>query len=132
MKEAKFLIVEAEVRYWEDAIINGVHDEDGDKVPFRDGLMWRPVVDLDTGCIVDWPQGTTADFHYKVCDQGEYWLADKNMNKILKWSDHYVPDEFLCFGDDGYGDYIIFNVENDGHICGYRRMPIDKEHWNEI
>lgn len=130
--EAKFLIVEAEVRYWEDATINGVEDADGDKVPFRDGAMWRPVIDLETGNIVNWPIGTTAEFHYKVCDQGEYWLADKDMDKKLKWGGSYVPDEFLCFGDDGYGDYIIFNVDYDGHICGFRRPFMDREDWNEI
>lgn len=125
MSEHKFLIVEAEVRYWEDAIINGVADEHGELTPFKDGAIWRPVIDLDAGAIVDWPEAVTADIHFKVCDQGEYWLSTDGKSKDVKWGGYYVPNAFLCHGDRGYGDYIIMKVDGAGKIEKYRRPDID-------
>ena len=79
------LLVSAEVRYWEDAEINGTGDtEDGTLIPLKVGNLWKPSIELETGRVLEWPQGTTADIHYKVCDQGEYWLEDAE-GKRLKW-----------------------------------------------
>lgn len=126
------LIVSAEVRYWEDAEINGVIDtEDGQKIPLKKGNLWKPVIDLQTGRVIDWPQGTTADIHYKVCDQGEYWLEDAN-GKRMKKRGHYVPDELLAVGDDGYGDYIILKIDENGMIEGWKAPSIDLAEWKEV
>ncbi len=46
-----------------------------------------------------------------------------------EWRSHYVPDAFLCHGDTGYGDYIIFKVGADGKIEGWKRPDIDAESW---
>ena len=59
--EVAFLQVSAEVRYWEDAAINGAEDEAGTLIPFRNGDLWEPVIDLVAGRIVDWPEGVVAD-----------------------------------------------------------------------
>lgn len=126
---AKTLIVEAEVRYWEDAAINGVQDSDGSLIPLRRGDFWCPVIDLDTGAIRGWPDGTSARIHYKVCDAGEYWLGDEQGRKRWKWKDHYVPDRFLCVGDEGYGDYIILKVQANGRIEGWSIPTIDTAEW---
>lgn len=106
----------AGVRYWEDAEVNGVSDESGTLIPYRKGDYWNPVIRLADGLVMDWPQGTTADVHYKVCDDGEYWLLDENRHRIAKWSGFYVPNDFLCHGDNGYGDYIIFKVDGAGNV----------------
>ncbi len=127
----KTLIVEAEVRYWEDATVNGVEDVDGTMIPLRRGDFWCPVIDIETGKILGWPEGTTADVHYKICDAGEYWLGDAEGRKRLKWKGDYVPDHLLCVGDQGYGDYIIFTVEADGRIRGWRRPEIEAEEWRQ-
>lgn len=123
------LVVSAGVRYWEDASVNGVEDGQGDLVPFRNGDNWEPVVELATGRILDWPEGTTGDIHYKVCDAGEYWLADASGNKVAKWKGHYVPNDLLCVGADGYGDYIILSVGADGRIEGWEPPRIDVGEW---
>jgi len=125
------LVVSAEVRYWEDADVNGVEDNDGTLIPFRVGEKWCPVVSLITGHILDWPKGTTAKIHYKVCDQGEYWLQDAHGNKA-KWRGCYVPDSLLCVGDDGYGDYIILNVSADGVIEGWKTPRLDGSEWEMV
>lgn len=124
------LIVEAAVRYWEDAEINGVQiPEEGEGTPFKVGELWKPRIDLVEGRFLDWPEGTTAHFHYKVCDTGEYWIEQEG--KRLKWNGYYVPDDFLCVGDSGYGDYIILDVAKDGTIPGWKQPEIDEEKWEE-
>ena len=128
------LRVDARVRYWEDAEVDGVSDIDGDLIPFRVGDSWRPTIDLETGAIIGWPIGTTADIHYKVCDDGDYWLVQAPLDaegKLWKWRGHYVPDSLLCVGDRGYGDYIILNVMKDGRIAGWIPPVIDFEQWVE-
>jgi hypothetical protein len=113
------LMVDARVRYWEDAEVNGISDDDGNLIPCRVGDSWMPTIELATGVILGWPVGTSAKIHYKVCDDGDYWLADAEGNRLYKWADHYVPDRLLCVGDRGYGDYIILNVMEDGRIAGW-------------
>jgi hypothetical protein len=128
MQAATYIEVEAEVRYWEDASVNGQEDTDGTLMPFRFGDKWCPVIQLADGWIVNWPEGTTADVHFKVCDQGEYWLATEE-GRVAKWRGHYVPDEFLCHGDTGFGDYIIFKVGADGKIEGWQKPEIEADSW---
>jgi hypothetical protein len=125
-KQAVFIEVEAEVRYWEDATVNGVEDETGTLVPFRFGAKWCPTIRLSDGMVIGWPKGVTADIHYKVCDAGEYWLSSDD-ERIAKWAGFYVPGDFLCHGPDseGYGDYIIFKVGPDGQIQDYERPSIE-------
>ncbi len=117
--EVKTLLVEADVRYWEDATVNGVEDENGDLIPCKVGDTWKPIIDLDTGLITNWEKGKEANIHYKVCDAGEYWLQDENGEKIVKAKGYYVPD-FLAIDDSGYGDYIIMKVDKDGKINNWR------------
>lgn len=125
--ELKTLIVKAGVRYWEDATVNGAEDINGTLIPLRVRDEWCPTIELDTGKIRNWPQGTIAYIHYKVCDAGQYWLGDDAGNKLLKWQGDYVPDRFLCVGDRGFGDYIILTVSNDGVITGWKKPHIDTE-----
>lgn len=132
MDNAKYIEVIAGVRYWEDATVNGVADDDGKLIPFRVGDCWRPVISLDDGQVQDWPEGMTASIHYKVCDCGEYWLLDAEKKRIAKYGDDYVPDKFLCHGSKGWGDYIILNVGADGKILNYRKPVIDESRWEEM
>lgn len=122
--QATYLEVCAEVRYWEDATVNGTDDTGGALIPCREGQYWTPTIRLADGMVMDWPQGTTADVHYKVCDQGEYWLLDADRNRAAKWTGFYVPNDFLCHGDNSYGDYIIFKVGADGLIENYSAPEI--------
>lgn len=125
---ATHIEVEAEVRYWEDARVNGVEDEDGSRIPGRIGDLWKVRIDLLDGIVEGWPEGVEADIHYKVCDQGEYWLTSDD-KRIAKWKGYYVPDDFLCHGSDGFGDYIILSVAIGGGIVGYTMPRIDPDHW---
>ena len=132
--KATRLIVKAGVRYWEDARVNGTEDKQGMLVPFRKGDHWCPTIELASGRILDWPAGVNADIYYKVVDNGEYWLADDGNAKLAKYGTYptrtsYVPDKFLCVGDQGYGDYIILTVGTDGLIAGWKPPVINPNEW---
>jgi len=132
MKEAAFIEVEAGVRYWEDAIVNGVEDEDGSRIPCRVKDLWCPTIELATGRILGWPEGTEADIHYKVCDEGRYWLLNSDGGRINEYRGSYVPDDFLCHGDNGYGDYIIMVVNGEGLIQDYSKPEIVADEWGRV
>lgn len=131
IKSATHILAHAGVRYWEDATVNGVEDEDGTLIPGRHGDDWRVTIELATGKVVDWPEGAAADIHYKVCDDGEYWLLDADGNKIAHRAG-YVPNRFMCHGDNGYGDYIIMVVGPDGLIANYARPEIFEDEWTAL
>lgn len=120
--EINALLVEAGVRYWEDAFINGISDEKGDLTPCRKGDLWCPIIDINTGIIQDWPIGTTAEIHFKVCDNGSYYLADGLSGGIIYFSieNDYVPS-ILRPEEDGYGDYIIMSIDENGKIRNWKQ-----------
>lgn len=123
-QEVKYLRVNAGVRYWEGATVNGKEEiDDKPNIPFAVGDAWRPVIDLETGKIVDWPEGVTASTHYKVCDAGVYALLDSDSNVVVE-HDGYVP-AMLCPKSSGYGDYIIMDIGSDGTIDKWR-IDFDK------
>lgn len=115
--DVEYLFVEAGVRYWEDATIDGIQDEDGN-IPCRDGDCWKPLININTGKIINWTQGVRANIHYKVCDNGTYKLLDANMELIKKIRD-YVP-KMLSPKKEGWGDYIIMDIDADGHIQDWK------------
>lgn len=116
--DAKYLRADCGVRYWEDARVNGVTDQDGELIPCRNVDTWSPLIEIDTGVIVGWPKGTTADLHYKVCDDGKYVLFDASMQKIVG-IDGYVPT-IMSPGENGYGDYVIMTIDGDGRIADWK------------
>lgn len=116
--EATELHVKAGARYWVDSRVNGVEDtEEGDNIPCKMGDYWCPIIDIATGVIKNWEQGKTARIHYKVCDDGEYWIKDAEGNVILS-KEGYVPD-IMCPEEEGFGDYIIMTIDESGRIADW-------------
>jgi hypothetical protein len=121
--EVKTLLVRAYPRYWEDACINGEEDnENGDNVPCKVGSIWNPHIDIETGKILNWKIGTTADIHYKVCDRCGWELVDIDGNIVSSVDSEYVP-ETLSPKERGYGDYIIMDIDEDGYIQNWKFKP---------
>lgn len=130
--DIKFLKVDAGVRYWEDAEINGKSDDEAEEPAYRsedekpsmpcaewNGRMWRwrPVIDIDSGKIMNWERGVTANVYFKVCDDFEAEITDEQGNVVSEYSD-YVP-RCMCPKENGYGDYIIMNIDKNGYINGW-------------
>jgi hypothetical protein len=139
----KYFCGSIDVRYWEDADINGIDDisyeeqKEGAKprMPLvvenpnarynDEKWLWEIKINLETGNIEGWPAGNKAHVHYKVCDQGIYWLEDENGNEIHR-IDCYVP-HLLEIGDDcPDGDYIIITIDENGHIVEWEDANIDR------
>lgn len=124
--DLKTMRVDAGVRYWDDATMNGAEqvsdDEDDGSVnkdfPCRQGDDWRPEIELETGKILNWQSGVTADIHFKVCDAGIYQLCDAKGDVEIQ-HEGYVP-AMMCPRGGGFGDYIIMQVDGDGVIDGFR------------
>ena len=115
--DVRFLQVNANVRYWDDSTINGIKDVDGDLTPCRSGDNWSPLIDVDAGKIIDWPEDIEASIHFKVCDMGAYMLLEENKDEIVE-IDGYVPG-IMCPKENGYGDYIIMDIGKDGVIADW-------------
>ena len=136
LDEVRYLLVDAGVRYYEDATVDGSYDismydnrvegaypkmpcveqikEHPTDTIHTNRLRWRPMIDIKEGVIINWRKGTTAHAFYKVCDDGTYSLLDAD-KKVLYEVDSYVPD-CLAIEDEGFGDYIDMVIDEDGKI----------------
>lgn len=139
--DVKYLKIDVGPRYWEDSEINGVDDISWDeqsegmqpRMPFAtyneekaathkgESYRWELTIDLTEGKILDWPVGLTAKIHYKICDDGTYYLMDENKNILIE-KNCYVPD-ILAYQCDGWGDYIIMTIDENGKILNYPQNP---------
>lgn len=115
--------VQAAVRYWDDAAINGEdYPESGEGFPCKEGDCWHIVIDIETGRILNWPIGNNANVNFKVCDCCRYSITDQT-GQIVISHDGYVPD-VLSPGGEGYGDYIIMEIDEDGIIQNWNKEKI--------
>lgn len=115
--KVKTIQVEAFVRYWEDAIINDVEDNDnGDNVPCKNGEFWTPLINVEDGVILNWELGNKAKIHYKICDRCSYKLLDEEGFIIGGSINSYVPKWLAPEDDEPCGDYIIMNIDENGKI----------------
>ncbi|MFA7407646.1 MAG: hypothetical protein WCY93_07390 [Anaerolineaceae bacterium] len=119
-KNPVYLRASVDPRYWEDGEVNGVPDDENyPKMPFVSDQRteWNITIDLETGVIIGWPRGTTAKVHYEVCDAGRYDLLDADVNLIHSHYG-YVP-RIMCPSENGYGDYVIMNIDENGQILNW-------------
>lgn len=76
-------------------------------------------IDVETGKVINWPVGIDGYFYdIKLVDGGIYKLLNKN-NKIIHNYIGYVP-KCLSIEDNGWGDYLIFKIKNDGYINNWK------------
>ena len=116
--DVKYLLAECGARYWENADVNGKEDTDGTLIPCRVGKYWSPLINLETGIIENWEKGKTANIYYKCCDDGYYHLLDENKNTIHS-IEGYVPN-MMSPKENGYGDYVIMDIDENGKIMNWR------------
>lgn len=144
-KEIFCIMVDTGVRYWNDSKVNGNDDVDlyetkGDGSPlmpcasqikvepesciYSDHWRWRPIINIETGQIKNWQKGVTANVHYKVCDDFACCFADGSSVSIAEY-DGYVPS-FMCTKGEGYGDYIIMDIDENGFIQNWNSLKVKK------
>jgi hypothetical protein len=125
--DVKYLLAEVGARYWEDSEVNGEEDIDGKLIPCRDGDYWKPLIDIETGQIINWERGKTAKIHYKSYDDNLFKLLDKDSNVIIS-RDGYVINS-MSPAENGYGDYVIMAIDQDGFIEDWE---FDVEEFTEV
>ena len=119
-KDCKYVLCSIGVRYWEDAKVNGFEDnEQGDNIPCKEDDYWNIKIDVDTGIIQDWDNAKEAETHYKSCDDNVIEFLDDKGEKIVDY-DGYVPEFLECTDEDGYGDYVLLEIEKSGKIKNWK------------
>lgn len=115
--DVKYLLAEVGARYWEDAEVDGVEDETGELIPCREGDYWKPLIEIETGRIINWKEGVTAKVHYKSCDDNTFKLLDKNKNVISEINSYVI--DMMSPSENGYGDYVIMTINSFGYIDAF-------------
>lgn len=117
--EACLIDVKAYVRYPEDISFekNGNWygcNEDKPECPCIEGHYWTPIININTGKIINWDALIKCHIFAKVCDEFACKIKGLNGEDIVTY-EGYVPS-FMAIEDKGYGDYIDMIVEEDGTI----------------
>lgn len=107
---------------FKDAIVNGISDnEDLPQIPevynISGTLYWCPVIDIDTGEIINWNKGTTASVKYLSYDDNYIRFSDADDNTVQIYSG-YVP-KILDQNDEGSGHYISLDIDENGFIKNF-------------
>ena len=139
--DVKYFCAKVHPRYFEDSTLNGVEDisydeqqegakprmpmfvEDPKSKHPEDKYVWELKIDLETGNILWWPEGYEARIHYKICDDGIYWLETEHGGSVHV-IESYVP-HILNPGDRYDSDYAIFNIDKKGHIVEYDNVDVE-------
>ena len=116
--DVQYLLAEVGVRYWEDSYVDGKIDNDGSRMPCRDGDLWKPIINLETGIITNWNKGTTASVHYKSVDNNVFKLLDTGMNVVEEFDGSAI--DMMSPKDNGYGDYVIMDIDENGLIHNWK------------
>lgn len=85
---------------------------------------WCPVIDVNEGKVLDWPEGFILKTHFKVCDQGVYVYSNYDETEQIVSTDcdeYYVPS-WLDDCNDGFGDYLIITINGDGTIKDWDKL----------
>lgn len=115
--------------YPENGDVNGIADpadptpENPAKMPFlvpsekRKGeWRWQPEIDVASGKIIGWPEGTRASTYYKPCDDCAIFVDGDDKD----WNDGEYCPGFLCPTDEGGDDYIVMLIDGTGHIVDWK------------
>ena len=130
-----FLEVVAHPQYFEDSVLNGGSDVCGKMPCIKDSEFnfgekcWNPIINLEAGIIENWEVGNYAYIAYKICDDGAYFLRNEEGARVLKWNDWYVPESYLSQNEEGRGDYIFMEIEENGHIKDWVNPEFDRSKW---
>lgn len=133
--EISTLVIEANVRYPEDAELTTGERfvSDDHENPFmpcmikaNNKFLWCPTIDIEKGKILNWKRGVKAKLNYKVCDEFKCQVLDADCNIVTEYDD-YVPD-FMAIDDEGYGDYIILEINDIGYIKNWKFRKQDFEY----
>jgi hypothetical protein len=98
------------------------YDDLSKNFPLRTGDKWIATIDIASGVIQDWRQGTTGRVFLKVRDEGKYYLLDEKKEVLIKQEEGYVPNKLIP-SEDGFDDYIDLDINEQGKILNWYENP---------
>jgi hypothetical protein len=75
---------------------------------------WCPIIDVDEGIITNWDINESVYVFLKVCDEFECTVKDASDAIVASYNGYVL--NFMAITDEGYGDYIYLDVNEDGYI----------------
>lgn len=82
--------------------------------------IWKATIEVETGKILEWPQGREEYMYMKVVDGGVYKLIDWHGREVGSLVGDYVPHG-LVPGE--YGDYVELHINEKGIITNWPEDP---------
>lgn len=134
--EACTLEIDAHFRYPEDSSywdeendIMHECDNENPEIPCFDGHNWKPIININTGKILNWDKPYKAYVYGKVCDEFKCKVRGINGEVLIDY-EGYVPD-CMAIISEGYGDYIDMIVDSDGIIQDWNFTQKDIQYMND-
>ena len=134
MKCSKILFV-CQPIYWQEGEINGTPDIDfieskgkgSPEIPcseqikrkpeseyLSDHYVWRPIIDVEYGQIINWDKQVNAYIHYRIYDNFKCIFQNEDGFVITMYNG--VVPQFMCPKRDGYGIFIMMDIDECGYI----------------
>ena len=120
--EVEYVKIELPIRYGEEDIARNFPLREEVPTDINGYDWWKATIELKTGRILEWPQGQIGNFYLKVVDEGSYYLLDKNQKIIAFIKQDYVHNQLIP-PRDGYGDYVNFEIDQNGIITNWYTYP---------
>ena len=77
-------------------------------------------IQLSDGLVTNWVKGGCGCFRtVKLVDTGSYYIIDEDGDMVEDYEGSYVP-EVLSIVEKGFGDYLEFYIDRDGHIRDWK------------
>ena len=112
--EVKYVGVTVDLKYEDE-----LHQEG---VPYKlpSGSLWSAVIDIDEKKFLNWPVKKPWKFEFKPRDSGTYILYTPELLEVARLDQEYVPNSLL---PGEYGDYLEFDVDENGYILNWLKNP---------
>lgn len=79
-------------------------------------------INVNDGVVLNWPQGHTGRIYSKPVDSGVYTFTDAGGNTLKQIADYVIDG--LDIDSEGWGDYIIMTINEDGKIKNWNKSVI--------
>lgn len=108
--------VDINIQYLQMDLPIQLQDEIPKDYPFIFGKVWRPVVDIESGQICNFPpQAHSQEISLNVADSGRYTLHDRNFRCVHRY-EGFVPNQVV---PSTYGNCVELNINERGKITNW-------------
>jgi len=88
--------------------------------PFRNLGNWEPIINIETGQILNWKTGKSGVVEFNVNNEGKYYLLGEDSVVLLKKEGGYVPNELI---PGWHGETVQLEINELGKIMNWYTEP---------